>query len=101
MDSTGLASYADEGGYRFGDGHSIGAVENWGGLWLLDFHMRMRKRFHYKEIIRNKQLEEEKLRETAWCELFQARILPKVCRLRKQCGFDCDACRGLSILVPS
>ncbi|MFH1673016.1 MAG: hypothetical protein ABIF87_06285 [Pseudomonadota bacterium] len=96
-----LMSYSDAGGNGFENGYNVSAAEKWGGLWLLEFHMRMQKRFHYKDIVRNRQLEEQKLRETAWCDLFQARILPRVCQLREQCGFDCDACRGLRSLRPS
>ncbi|MBW2645772.1 MAG: hypothetical protein JRE23_06285 [Deltaproteobacteria bacterium] len=101
MEESRLMPYADQGGDGLGSRYNVSAAEKWGGLWLLEFHMRMQKRFRYKEIVRNRQLEEQKLRETAWCDLFHARILPRVCQLRERCGFDCDACRGLSSLRPS
>lgn len=96
MGNKELMSYTYEGVNSIEDRYNSTEAEDCVGLWLLDFQMRMRKKFNYVEIIRNIRQEEEKLKETAWCELFHARILPNVCKLRKQCGYDCDACRGLS-----
>ena len=76
-------------------GEQTSDIETWGGVWLVDSNIRMQKKHHYVHIVRNRVLEEKKLREAGWCELFQARILPAVCRQRRDLGYNCDACRGI------
>ncbi len=54
-----------------------------GRLDGLDYQIRMQKRYRYKDIKRNHDLEEKALKNTIECKTFKARLSPQVCMLRK------------------
>ncbi|MEW6327614.1 MAG: hypothetical protein AB1487_08480 [Thermodesulfobacteriota bacterium] len=65
-------------------------------IGLSDYIIKMKKAYRYRDIPRQMEMEEERLKKTEWCETFKARIAPQVCMLRRKydtAGY-CNKCKG-------